>query len=526
MPSIGRIVGHGMGGGREVGHGMVGETEAGRVRAGVSIGGPDIQRWVPEVEVGGGVRVLMADGPFARPDVQLDGDAHLDLIGHLQRNQRQLTIDHNTLTVEVADELNEVGYRCYRRCLWAALAVLGGASLLLLVAQAFSLWQALSGWSIYGILLGLVAIVLLVWYGGRRYSDPVFLQMFLLLGTTLPIVYGTWLLNIYTMMVEGETGQALQLPWTTLVLVMHMVLTQLYWMMMEALVTRLAAPWIYTRFMMLPQLMSYIFQYVIFGFTAWSIEFVIVLIATSLHNVLASTGLYLDAWAALRRRCVEPPLLLRAPRPQSGDRAAVRSFRKLLQTRYTMQVFAQDTIADLWAFLVIVWLVFVLWGLNIPIDTILPRFTVEPLSLRLSVLLFVRGLAWVAGQLVFRRKLEALSRQAEQRRLATISAPSLAQQLDLYLASLRVSAFQAATIRACYEEDAPGLFAQLTVNATSTSLAELLLLQIGERQWLLHPSLRKYFLYFHACIYFLLFIILNSTTDSVNLRYAWFRQSS
>jgi hypothetical protein len=228
------------------------------------------------------------------------------------------------------------------------------------------------------------------------------------------------------------------------------------------------------------------------------------------------------------------PLPDGARRQQTAEQAAIVSVQKLLQTRHTMQVFAQDTIADLWSFVVIVWLVFVLWCLAIPIDAVLPSFTVEPLTLRLSVLLFIRGLAWVSGQLVFRRKLHALSRETEARRLSGAPTPiTLVQQLDLYLASLRMSVFETAAIRACYEEDAPELFAhfptpdQADRPESCASLAELLLLQIAERQWLLHPALlRKYFLYFHACMYYLLFIILQTAPGALALRYAWFRPSA
>jgi hypothetical protein len=200
--------------------------------------------------------------------------------------------------------------------------------------------------------------------------------------------------------------------------------------------------------------------------------------------------------------------------------------RDLLRTRHTMQLFAQDTVADLWSFVVLVWLVFVLWALGIPIGTVLPSFTVEPLTLRLSVLVFIRGLAWMAGQSVFRRKLELLSLETEARRQASAAPPkTLVQQLDLYLQSLRLSTFQTAAIRACYEEDAPELFVHQGGN---DRLEDLLLLQIAERQWLLHPALlRKHFFYFHSAIYLLLFIVLQSVASRDRpLRYSWFRPQS
>jgi hypothetical protein len=261
--------------------------------------------------------------------------------------------------------------------------------------------------------------------------------------------------------------------------------------------------------------LSYLFQYVIFGFTPWSLDFVLILVATSIHNVLASTGLYGDLF---RWMCPADE------EPASGPAVApnVERFRRLLETRYTMQVFAQDTIADLWSFTVIVWLVFLMWVLNIPVASILPNFTVEPLTLRTTVLVGIRGLAWFGGQLIFRRKLQALSATS-----ITLAPTTLAQELELYLHSLGGSEFHRAMLRSCYEEDAPELFEAEGASA-HVSLADLLLLQIAERQWLLHPALlRKYFLYFHAAMYFLLFVILQSTLQSSSqfgaLRYAWFR---
>jgi hypothetical protein len=485
---------------------------------------------VVSVAVGGEVRVVLADGVQTRPDVQLNADAHLDLVDHLERNRRQLTVDHNTLTIEVAEQLNGVGccdgYRCYRRSLWAALIMFGGGSLALVLRESYDLWR-MSDWSVYATLVGMMIVVLMVaWYGGRRFADPTFLQMFLLLSTTLPIVYGNWLLKTYAAVVRDSANQ--KLPWTTLILLLHMVLTQFYWTMMQALVTRLSAPAAYTRFMMLPLLLAYVFQYVIFGFTPWSVEFVLVLVLTSLHNVLASTGLYLDAWTAIRRQCVRAN---ERPHRTTPEQEAIRSFQHLLRTRHTMQVFALDTVADIWSFVVVVWLVFVMWALKIPIDSVLPSFTVEPLTLRLSVLLIIRGLAWVSGQLVFRRKLQQMSQSEQQSLRPHEHQPmTLAAQLDLYLESLGLSVFETSLVRACYEEDAPELFAHIAADGDHSaqqqtgSLAELLLLQIAERQWLLHPALlRKYFLYFHACMYYLLFIILQSAPDTRALRYAWFR---
>jgi hypothetical protein len=99
----------------------------------------------------------------------------------------------------------------------------------------------------------------------------------------------------------------------------------------------------------------------------------------------------------------------------------------------------------------------------------------------------------------------------------------LSARLDEYLESFGLSVMQTADLRTCYEEDMPELF--ITPNENLT-LRELIVLQIAERQWLLHPALlRKHIVYFHAAIYLLLFIVLqsNTQTPSTPLRYAWLK---
>jgi hypothetical protein len=478
-----------------------------------------------DVELGGGVRVRLPEPTATSPDVRLDGDAHLDLVDHLQRNRVQMTVDHNTLIIEPQDR-----FECYRVALWVSLVVLGAVSLALVLRDSFGFFP-LSTLMEYGVVAVLVLAVLLVSMYGSRFADPTYLQLLLLLSTTVPVLYGNWMLVAYA--ANATNGE-----WPALLIFLHLVFSLLYMTMQQMLVDRLAAPSTYARLLMLPQLLGYLDEYVVFGFTPFGFTYILILVLTAIHNILWSTGLYSDVWRSIRDGFTGA-----LPNDVPED-PIVTNFRDLLAMRHSMLVFAQDTVSDVISLATISWLVFVLWMFDIPIVDVLPSFSVQPLALRLCVLLLVRVLAWVCGQLVFRRKIRAMSPELLRSRPTTANLPStgagmsvsppngagtptLAQQLDLYVKSLKLSVFQSARVRACLEDDIPELLAVIDRphNSQSTeTLAEVLFLQIAERQWLLHPAiLRKYGLYWHACIYFLLFVVLQSANTSLPLRYAWFR---
>lgn len=455
------------------------------------------------------------------PVIHLTGAARLDLTDHLVRNRQQMTISGNTLTVEPLDRASG-GYNCYRALLWTLLVSLGSFVLVLVLRSSFGLFQ-LDVWQQYLALLTFTGgVMLLVFIFGRKFADPTYLQFFMLLSTFFPTVYGAWLLTIYSLSADGMSHIS-----ATTIMMLHLLLSGVYLFLMQLIVKHFSAPYLYVRFMMLPQTMCYLFQLAIFGFTPWSVEYLLVLLLSSAHNVLSSTGLYWDLWHALRQRlCPSDPTASENERRRSLEK---RLFEALLATRYNMQLFAQDAIADVWSFVVVLTTLAVVYAFDVPIIDVMPSFTLQPIFLRLAALLLARILSWLCGQLVFRQKLDRESSQTPP--VSEKEEPMLlSQRLDEFLADFQLSVFQTAELRTCYEEDMPELFSPPTteeVDLTKLSMREIMVMQIAERQWLLHPAiLRKHLLYFHAIIYLLLLIVFQAASQNLPLRYAWFKPAS
>lgn len=498
---------------------------------------------------GGGVVVRLAQGPRLEltPSVQLSGDARLDLTSHLQRNQQQMTISGNVMTVEPLDE-NSRNYRCYRVMMWLLLIILAGFVLALILQNSFG-WFDIDSWVQYVAMATVVAgVLLLVFLFGRRFSDPTYLQFFMILSTFFPTVYGAWLLTIYLdyqRQLSNSSSSNSSTPSSassvssaaTVVMVLHLAISEVYLVLSKSIVRHFSGPYLYVRFMMLPQLMAYVFELVIFGFTPWSTQYLLVLLFSSAHNVMSSTGMYGDAWRWLKVRiCPQDPRISEESRRRCAER---RMFEQLLEIRYNMQLFAQDTIADIWSFVVVLTMLGVVYAFAVPVSEVMPSFTAQPISLRLSVLVGARLFSWLCGQLRFRSKLHAEANRAELNADPALNArgKNLVERLDEFLADLQLSTFQTAELRTCYEEDMPELFVapptgtngmlpsgQCVVDPCKLTLRELMVMQIAERQWLLHPALlRKHLAYFHAIMYLLLFVVFQAASNSLPLRYAFFK---
>jgi hypothetical protein len=471
------------------------------------------------------------------PIIHLTPSARLDLTDHLVRNRQQMTIVGNMLTVEPLDRTSG-GYNCYRALIWLLLISLGSFVLVLVLRSSFNLFD-LDVWVQYLALLSFTGgLLLLVFLFGRKFADPTYLQFFMLLSTFFPTVYGAWLLTIYydtttTTTTTTDGGDNGKTPATT-VMMLHLAMSGVYLFLMQLIVKHFSAPYLYVRFMMLPQTMCYLFQLAIFGFTPWSVQYLLVLLLSSAHNVLSSTGLYWDFWYFLRQRlCPTDPDASERERKRSADK---RLFEALLATRYNMQLFAQDAIADVWSFVVVLSTLAVVYAFDVPVAEVMPSFTLQPIFLRLAALLVVRILSWLCGQLVFRYKLDRESNKNHlSQALPSVEEASktLSQRLDEFLDDFQLSVFQTAELRTCYEEDMPELFAlpsspagdqPATVDISKLTMREVMVMQIAERQWLLHPAiLRKHLLYFHAIMYLLLFIVFQAASQTLPLRYAWFK---
>lgn len=445
------------------------------------------------------------------PSIRLNDDNHWDLTKHLQENQQQVTIAGNVMTMEPISHVYHSNYRCYRVLVWSLLAVLALIVFMIVLLDSFD-WIILDTWQEYGALFAVVLGMLSVIYGyGRKFSDPTYLQFFLLSSTFFPIVYGSWLLSIQS-----------TYAWdATYIIMLHLALSNLYLEVMAVIIRHFSAPFLYARFMMLPQTMIYLFELVIFGFTPWSIQYVLVLLVSSTHNVLTSTGLYHDWFKAARHCCC------------GHSAVSIRNeedelFVQLLTTRHSMQLFAQDTIADVWSMVVVLTALGTASLFGVPPNELMPSFTLEPIFLRVAALLIARLLTWFASQLIFRQKMRASSLSlATTPRVnpspnASVQHPTLSARLDRYLDTFGLSRYETAELRSCYEEDMPELFAH--EEARHLTMTELIALQVTERQWLLHPALlRKHFMYFHAQMYLLLFIVLQAASHSLPLRYAWYK---
>lgn len=475
------------------------------------------------------------------PSVLVNGSARLDLTSHLQRNDQQMTISGNVVTVEPLDGSGS-GYRCYRFMTWLLLSVVGTFVFILILRESFG-WFAVDGWVQYATIGTIVVgVLILVFLFGRRYSDPTYLQFFMLLSTFFPTLYGSWLIQLYSLYLadQGTTSSSASANTTsaaTVIMLFHLAISELYMLLMHSIVRHFSGPYLYVRFMMLPQTMAYVFELVIFGFTPWSAQYLLVLLFSSAHNVMSSTGMYGDFWIWLKGHiCPQDPRITEMMRQRSAEK---RMFEQLLAIRYNMQLFAQDTIADIWSFGVVLTLVGVVYAFGVPVEEVMPSFTIQPITLRLAVLVIARTLSWLCGQLIFRYKLDREAHRYEQDPTLSARGKSLSERLDEFLADLGLSVFQTAELRTCYEEDMPELFVapptqtglplrisdpQCVTDPCRLSVQELMVMQIAERQWLLHPSLlRKHFAYFHAIMYLLLFIVFQAASNSLPLRYAFFK---
>jgi hypothetical protein len=470
------------------------------------------------------------------PDVQLTADARLDLADHAQRNGQQMTFAGNVLTVEPYDALS-VEYTFYRRIMWSLLVLLSGCILVLVLRSSFDLFP-IDTWVEYVVItLFVVVVLLLVFFLGRKFADPTYLQFFLLLSVYFPYLYGSWLLQTYT---TYATEQA------TMIMILHLLLSTVYLTLISLVIRHFSAPYLYVRFLMLPQVMSYLFEYFIFGFTPWSVQYLLILIISSVHSILTSTGVYWDLWDVVAARLWPPDKTIAYnERRQHAD---MHMFEHMLSTRYSMQLFAQDTIADVWSMLTVFTLLAVLYGFHIPLQSVMPSFSMEPIVLRVAILLVARVLSWLCSQLIFRYKLERHAPDPYATTNGTTTTTTtvgqrykpLAEWLDDFLDTFKLSAFRTAVLRSCYEEDMPELFVTADTDINNNNynnyypnqqprlaLREIIVMQIAERQWLLHPALlRKHFFYFQAAIYLVLFVVLQSTTGSLPLRYAWFKPSN
>jgi hypothetical protein len=486
------------------------------------------------------------------PSVQLSSGARLDLTDHLERNAQQVTISGNVVTVETLDAAQR-GYNCYRAMMWVLLTLLGGFVLVLVLRSSFGLFP-LDAWVEYVAMATFVGgVLLLVWCFGRQFADPTYLQFFMLLSTFFPTIYGSWILTIYGNSANHDPDSSS----ATLIMLLHLVMSDVYLMLTELIVRHFSAPYLYARFMMLPQTMAYLFEVCIFGLSPWSAQYFLVLLFSSAHNIASSTGLYWDLIYYVKDRLFPPDPLAQLNERMRRRSAERRLFEHLLSTRYTMQLFAQDAIADVWSFVTVITTASIVYAFGIPISEIMPSFTPAPIFLRIAALLVARLLSWLCGQVIFRYKLQRLSDAADLDAAIAAADPehapapvekalpvsgaggkTLAERLDEYLTDLGLSVFQTAELRTCYEDDFLELFtppvreggiaenAADRVDPNKLTLRELMVMQIAERQWLLHPALlRKHFLYWQASMWLLLFIVFQAASQNLPLRYALYKAS-
>ena len=473
------------------------------------------------------------------PDIQLNANAKLDLTTHLQRNQQQMTISGNTITIEPLEE-SGLSYRCYRALIWILLLLLGGFVLALIVNNSFELF-VLDTWVQYGTMATVVGgVLILVFVFGKRFADPTYLQFFMILSTFFPTLYGSWLLKIYLDYQKqlGITNPSSTSSAATVIMLLHLAISEIYLLLMGSIVRHFSGPYLYVRFMMLPQLMAYVFELVIFGFTPWSAQYLLVLLFSSVHGILSSTGSYGDAWRWLKERIC--PVDFRITELQRRRTAEKRLFEHLLELKYNMQRFAQDTVADIWSFGVVLTIIAVVYAFGVPIEEVMPSFILQPISLRIAVLVVARILSWLCGQMIFRYKLDRESKKSSDDPSLEVRGKNLSERLDEFLADLKLSVFQTAELRTSYEEDLPELFvapptssdvagrdAGCVVDPCKLTLRELILMQIADRQWLLDPSMiRKHMFYFHSIMYLMLFIVFQAASSNLPLRYAFFKPNN
>ncbi len=323
-----------------------------------------------------------------------------------------------------------------------------------------------------------------------------FFQMFQVLSTLVPILFGSWLVGAY----RARAPESQQTGNDALLLLLQMVFSQTHFWLTYAAVSRLSAPYTYARLLLLPQLTGLFTQHALFGLLPWSASFVVLAILASVHNVIASVNGY---WRVLVRLGTCVRIVPDSEAESTAGSQETETVRRLLESGFAMQLFSQECMCDVLSLATLSSLVYVAPWLA---TSLLPAFTRPYLALRFGVLLLTRAAGWLVTQQLFTSKLAVVRDEVGDRPI----------HVDTYLRETEgvVSVSDKAELLSTLEEDIPELFAYKTAAGAVAELAAWRASSF-DSVWL-----RKNAAYFLSCFFLLSFIILQRDAK-LPLRLAW-----
>jgi len=457
----------------------------------------------------------------------------------LQTRGHTLMMHGNTAhvgTVQQQQKRKKNGRRPIRALLIAAAI----AAIAFPVMQQTSLLQGIYVWVAYAMVgCGAIGAMICMYRDGQRYLDRAYLQFIQLFGTFFPMVVGGWLLSAYQ---KYTVDNPAAVAWTYGIMLTQLLVSHLFMSVTHMSVSHLAAPFTYARLLFLPQLCLYGFQYFVFGLTAWSPTYVVLVVLANLHNLLSSTSAYsrlYDMCCANRRtmQATQKPL-----------------FGSLLATAHAMELFGQDVLADLMSFLTVTALAALDAVLGSRTRTfVLPQFPSDHLWQRASLAIGLRVVSWLCARRLFRSSLTQLTEHA----YGVAKGTTMRALLDKYLATLHLPRYKAHAMIQVYEHAVPEMLGNFTIAGDTlaggpvVTASGLISDRIGRGRrrvvdsimdrhagksiasyvlyWrsLVHPSiLKKHSIYFMCCFLLILFVVLQAPNSELPMRYAWYRPAS
>lgn len=313
------------------------------------------------------------------------------------------------------------------------------------------------------------------------------LMHMILYGTVFPVWYGVWISNAFRELVvvskskEEEDGEWLA-P-VNLLLVAHSYMSLAFFNFMGSAIQAVSARYLFVRLLLPAQITCYALQYAIFGFTSWSIRFVLMVALTNVHNIASATGLYSKILMVNQKK---------------EEQNSSQSLNKLLELAYLLQMFAQDTAADVMSCITLTALI-ALGCATEPFDS-------SHLLERLGVMVGMRVVGWVVARSVFVYRIRLLALHPDMKRE---TRTLLTEHFD----TLNNPPLLRARLLRWFEDDYPTLM--LTGATGKESISSLL-----QFQNLLQPStIRKYWFYTQSALLLLLMSV--TSKNGLPVRYAW-----
>jgi len=318
----------------------------------------------------------------------------------------------------------------------------------------FAVWTIINAWvdswiSIVGGFTCLTVLSLIIMMreeDEKLIFDVNYLQFFMAVIPFLPFLFTDFIWSQFSK--YGDT---------LLASVLFLCCSQLYKTIGEAVIQRMSAPCLYTHFLFLIQLTTYCYQYALFGLSPWSWQLFVALFITNVNNLLSGTGQYWIWMNTCLKPETWPPCLQHLMREHIKKKTHIL-YWELIESAHQVRYFAQDTFADIFAFLCIplFFHLFPRWGiglkLSLSVSTDDPRFyDTQFLSIRIATMFGLRLAFWLIGVYIFHKRVKHLR--------STFEGQALHQNdmLQRYLAEKLPSVY-VNSFRQRYEDNYPELF--------------------------------------------------------------------